>query len=933
MERKKFLTTFAAVLLFSCVVRAEGTDGYSVVRKEDFENFEVGVLVNFEGHDTFTSDNISFEGYSGDKLEIAEENGNKFLKITIQDKSTSNKILKYYFDAVTGGEVRVSYDFIPKVSSKYFDKFGALQTGSKEQNSSVAEIKSYWANAYLDAVGSDYFIARALSSTERKDIRISQTVEIGKGDYNFDMVSQNTSNGNTEVVHYGKKVTAPKNIIGLSWIVRNGDSSGYNGPDSNEDSSNAGVYYIDNITVEQKVFCVEQTQPKNESKDVLTDQEIKLTFNSEAADNFKDYIEVYSGDTKLNDGYEIIKNGKILTVKFGDGLKFNENYKVLVKKGLSASDSKYVSSTEDYTLKFKTESILPEISGAEEGKNYNKETTVKFSPREGTNISAEISYNGGEFGEYVSGTPLTKEGSYTLRLKAERQGKEEVRIINFGVVGLVAPRAEDVKISNDGLVYTGNYKYVDDNADEEDKQKTELIWEIKDSETADWKEVSRGDKITVTEDMVGKILRFSVIPAAVNEPKIGKAVYSEEIYLPARPFIEGDVVIIGEERKVWAEYTYKDNNGDEESGTVFEWFRADEEGNIKSKIDNAKSKEYTISETDINGYIVCKVIPKNEGLFGEGTEYVSKPFLLPYIPEIKNLKINNAYSGKSAQAAYEFFDRNGDKEAASKIEWYLNGELVSTAPGYYIDKNASGTLTLRVTPVAEKYPFEGNYQEVSVNIKKQSSSGGSGGGGYTISAGNGVAKVEPEICSESNNRQPTTQLNDISGHWAQKAIERLLEEGIVTGDENQNFNPDSCITRAEVSAILARTLNLEEKYRKLFEDVKAEDWYADYVCAVANEKIMNGDGLYFRPNDKITREEMCVVLRNILNYKNIEAKKGILTYKDSEAISACAKEAVEVCVGEGLVNGMDDNSFAPKQTATKAQIAVMIERVLEYEEK
>ena len=62
-------------------------------------------------------------------------------------------------------------------------------------------------------------------------------------------------------------------------------------------------------------------------------------------------------------------------------------------------------------------------------------------------------------------------------------------------------------------------------------------------------------------------------------------------------------------------------------------------------------------------------------------------------------------------------------------------------------------------------------------------------------------------------------------------------------------------------------------------------------------------------------------------------KKGEINYKDLKDVSAWAKESVEICTQMDLIKGMDDNLLAPKQTATRAQLAVIMERVLGLEEK
>lgn len=49
---------------------------------------------------------------------------------------------------------------------------------------------------------------------------------------------------------------------------------------------------------------------------------------------------------------------------------------------------------------------------------------------------------------------------------------------------------------------------------------------------------------------------------------------------------------------------------------------------------------------------------------------------------------------------------------------------------------------------------------------------------------------------------------DTVGHWASSSIQRLAGLGILTGYNDGNFKPDERVTRAEVAAIIDRTLNV-----------------------------------------------------------------------------------------------------------------------------
>jgi len=198
------------------------------------------------------------------------------------------------------------------------------------------------------------------------------------------------------------------------------------------------------------------------------------------------------------------------------------------------------------------------------------------------------------------------------------------------------------------------------------------------------------------------------------------------------------------------------------------------------------------------------------------------------------------------------------------------------------------------------------------------SQGGNQGGDIGGNTG-GIITPQPE--------QPT--FTDIIGHWAQESIERMAEKGVVKGD-NGAFRPDDSVSRAELVTMVVRALNLtNDGLDTGFDDVEKGSWYAPYVKAALDAGIISADSL-FRPNDKVTREEMAKILSGahaILQKTTFTATEGKLTFADSDAVSDWAKGYVLYANQNGLMNGMDDNAFVPKANATRAQVATVIDRM------
>ena len=102
----------------------------------------------------------------------------------------------------------------------------------------------------------------------------------------------------------------------------------------------------------------------------------------------------------------------------------------------------------------------------------------------------------------------------------------------------------------------------------------------------------------------------------------------------------------------------------------------------------------------------------------------------------------------------------------------------------------------------------------------------------------------------------------------QEAIEVLQAVGIMTGDQNGNFNPDGSITRNEMAVIMAHLLNLDYDYYRgtnPFTDVP--EWAAPYVAACAAEGVVAGIGNgQYGGNNKVTAAEASLMIMKALGY-------------------------------------------------------------------
>ena len=171
------------------------------------------------------------------------------------------------------------------------------------------------------------------------------------------------------------------------------------------------------------------------------------------------------------------------------------------------------------------------------------------------------------------------------------------------------------------------------------------------------------------------------------------------------------------------------------------------------------------------------------------------------------------------------------------------------------------------------------------------------------------------------------KFSDISEHWASSEIIELAQKGIINGFDDGSYKPDETVTRAQFLCALLKAFNVElQEYEKIFEDVSENDWYTQYVITAYKLGIVKGiDEDKFAPAQNITREQMCVMLEKL--YTPTEMGE-YAEFSDADRISEWAADAVLKMSSAGIIQGRENNVFAPSAFMTRAEMAVVLSRVL-----
>lgn len=195
---------------------------------------------------------------------------------------------------------------------------------------------------------------------------------------------------------------------------------------------------------------------------------------------------------------------------------------------------------------------------------------------------------------------------------------------------------------------------------------------------------------------------------------------------------------------------------------------------------------------------------------------------------------------------------------------------------------------------------------------------------YSPEAGASAAN-EKDLFTYSGPSNVGGSLKDIAGHWAESNINKLVGLGAVAGYPDGSFKPDNTITRAEFATILVKAFKLEPRSGKVFADT-AGHWAKDYIATAAGYGIVNGyDATTFGPDNLITREQMAEM---VVKAAKLEAASGETGFTDATDIAGWAKDSVAAAVKAEVIKGYPDNTFKPKDNATRAEAVTVIANAL-----
>ena len=172
--------------------------------------------------------------------------------------------------------------------------------------------------------------------------------------------------------------------------------------------------------------------------------------------------------------------------------------------------------------------------------------------------------------------------------------------------------------------------------------------------------------------------------------------------------------------------------------------------------------------------------------------------------------------------------------------------------------------------------------------------------------------------------------------WFYEAVMFVYQNNLMNGTSATTFSPNDATTRAQIATIFYRMAGSPAvENTNPFTDVPygpGTDWYYDAVLWVQQNGIMQGYGdNLFGPGDPVTREQLAVIFYNYAKFKGYDttASGDLSGFTDAGDLSPWAQEAMKWAVGSGVMSGKGNGILDPKGTATRAEIAAMLQNFIE----
>ena len=159
---------------------------------------------------------------------------------------------------------------------------------------------------------------------------------------------------------------------------------------------------------------------------------------------------------------------------------------------------------------------------------------------------------------------------------------------------------------------------------------------------------------------------------------------------------------------------------------------------------------------------------------------------------------------------------------------------------------------------------------------------------------------------------------DVTSKQNEEAIEVLKTVGIMTGDENGKFNPEAKVTRNEMAVVMSNLMAYNVKtYANTSPFTDVPEWAEPYVAACYTNGITSGyDAKTYGGSDTVTTGQAALMLLKALGYFQYQSDFG-------------ADWQLSTVAQGNKIDLFDDVDSGVKEAMTRNDVAQLVLNALE----
>lgn len=172
------------------------------------------------------------------------------------------------------------------------------------------------------------------------------------------------------------------------------------------------------------------------------------------------------------------------------------------------------------------------------------------------------------------------------------------------------------------------------------------------------------------------------------------------------------------------------------------------------------------------------------------------------------------------------------------------------------------------------------------------------------------------------------EFDDAQGHWAEAAIDRWSDAGVVSGVGNNDFDPEGEMNRAQAAAVFSQLLQItDEADISGFTDIPEDAWYAGHIAKCVGAGIMAGmSDTIMEPETTLSREMFFTMFAQAMGIEREETSD--VQFSDAGETSSWAVGYINALANRGFISGMGDGSVEPLSDINRASVMALLNQAI-----